>query len=64
MKINELYDLSHTQAAAYLSGFTYPWEALKSIKDMILSACVGRRILSSSYSIFSIYVINVFLQLV
>ena len=37
MKINELYDLSHTQAAAYLSGFTYPWEALKGIKDMILS---------------------------
>lgn len=37
MKINELYDLSHTKAAAYLSGFTYPWEALKGIKDMILS---------------------------
>ena len=37
MKINELYDLTHTQAAAYLSGFTYPWEALKGIKDMILA---------------------------
>ena len=37
MKINELYDLNHTLAAEYLSGFTYPWEALKGIKDMILS---------------------------
>ena len=37
MKINELYDLTHTQAADYLSGFTYPWEALKGIKDMILA---------------------------
>ncbi len=34
--IRELYDLSHTMAAGYLSGFTYPWEALKGIKDMIL----------------------------
>ena len=37
MKINELYDLNHTLAADYLSGFTYPWEALKGIKDMILT---------------------------
>ena len=37
MKINELYDLQHTQAAEYLSAFTYPWEALKGIKDMILT---------------------------
>ena len=37
MKINELYDLQHTLAADYLSGFTYPWEALKGIKDMILA---------------------------
>ena len=34
--ISELYDLSHTLAAAYLSGFSYPWEALKGIKNMIL----------------------------
>ena len=34
--INNLYDLSHTIAAEYLSGFTYPWEALKGIKEMIL----------------------------
>ena len=37
MKIQNLYDLSHTLAAQYLSQFTYPWEALKGIKDMILS---------------------------
>ena len=35
--ISELYDLSHTMAKAYLEGFTYPWEALKGIKDMIVS---------------------------
>ena len=37
MKIIELFDLQHTLAADYLSGFTYPWEALKGIKDMILA---------------------------
>ena len=35
--IEDLYDLSHTLAADYLAGFTYPWEALKGIKDMILA---------------------------
>ena len=35
--ISEMYDLSHTKAAEYLQGFTYPWEALKGIKDMILT---------------------------
>ena len=35
--ITELYDLRHTLAADYLSGFTYPWEALKGIQDMILA---------------------------
>ena len=34
--INELYDLEHTQAKAYLSGFTYPWEALPGIGGYIL----------------------------
>lgn len=34
--ISELYDLSHTLAADYLGGFTYPWEALKGIKDLII----------------------------
>ena len=35
--INDLYDLDHTLAADYLRQFTYPWEALKGIKDMILA---------------------------
>ena len=34
--IKDLYDLDHTIAKDYLSGFTYPWEALKGIKDLIL----------------------------
>ena len=37
LSISNLYDLSHTMAAAYLQNFTYPWEALKGIKDMIIS---------------------------
>jgi len=35
--ISDLYDLDHTLAKDYLKGFDYPWEALKGIKDMILS---------------------------
>ena len=35
--VSEMYDLSHTKAAEYLKHFTYPWEALKGIKDMILA---------------------------
>lgn len=35
--IQALYDLEHTMAKDYLSGFTYPWEALEGIKDLILS---------------------------
>ena len=34
--VANMYDLSHTQAKAYLSQFTYPWEALKGIKDVIV----------------------------
>ena len=33
--IQDLFDLSHTRAAAYLAGFTYPWEALAGIGDLI-----------------------------
>ena len=39
--IKTLFDLTHTLAADYLSGFTYPWEALKGIKDLILSLGAG-----------------------
>ena len=37
LTINSLFDLGHTLAADYLKGYTYPWEALKGIKDMILA---------------------------
>ena len=34
--IKDLYDLEHSMAGDYLSRFTYPWEALKGIKEMIV----------------------------
>ncbi len=37
VKIIDLYDLSHTLAKDYLSGYTYPWEALAGIKEMVLA---------------------------
>jgi NDP-sugar pyrophosphorylase family protein len=36
LKITDLFDLTHTRAAEYLSKFTYSWEALAGISDMIL----------------------------
>ncbi len=36
VKIIDLYDLKHTIADEYLQKFTYPWEALKGISDMII----------------------------
>ena len=36
LTISELYDLDHTLAADYLKNFTYPWEALKGIKELIV----------------------------
>ena len=37
LTITDLYDLDHTLAAGYLRRFTYPWEALSGIKDLILT---------------------------
>ena len=45
--IKDLYDLDHTLAKDYLSQFTYPWEALKGIKDMILA--LGKTLDKSEY---------------
>ena len=45
--INDLYDLDHTLAKDYLSQFTYPWEALKGIKDMILE--IGKTLDPAEY---------------
>ena len=35
MKIENLYDLSHTLAKDYLAGFVYPWQALAGIGELI-----------------------------
>ena len=35
--ITDLLDLSHTLAGDYLRQFTYPWEALDGIKELILT---------------------------
>ena len=37
MEISKLFDLQHTLAGEYLAGFQYPWEALKGIKNLILT---------------------------
>ena len=33
--IQELFDVTHTKAKDYLQTFTYPWEALAGIKELI-----------------------------
>ena len=37
LNTRDLFDLSHSLAGEYLSGFEYPWQALKGIKDLILT---------------------------
>ena len=37
LKTSDLFDFSHSLAASWLVRFEYPWEALKGIKDLILS---------------------------
>ena len=37
LKTAALYDYNHSLAGQYLAGFEYPWQALKGIKDLILS---------------------------
>lgn len=39
--IKDLYDLSHTAAAGYLSEFQYPWEALSGIKNLVIEMGSG-----------------------
>ena len=46
--INNLFDLSHTLAKDYLSAFTYPWEALPGIKEMILQ--LGQNLDKAEYT--------------
>lgn len=35
IKLNDLFDLSHTMAGEYLAGFTYPWQALGGIGNFL-----------------------------
>ena len=37
LKTCDLYDLNRTIAGDYLAGFEYPWQALKGIKELILT---------------------------
>ena len=37
IQTKNLFDLSHSAAGNYLSGFPYPWQALAGIKKMILT---------------------------
>ena len=46
--ILDLYDLTHTQANKYLSQFTYPWEALPTLKDFIVR--LGNTLNTEEYS--------------
>ena len=41
LKTCDLYDLTHTLAAAYLAGYEYPWQALQGIKALILAIGAG-----------------------
>ena len=36
LKTNDLFDITHSRAGNYLSGFDYPWQALSGIKQLIL----------------------------
>lgn len=45
--IKDLFDLAHTQAGEYLKQFTYPWEALAGIGDLILG--LGKRLDPNEY---------------
>jgi NDP-sugar pyrophosphorylase family protein len=37
LKVNKLFDFSHTLAAPLLSGCIYPWEAMEGIGEFIIS---------------------------
>ena len=45
--IKELYDLDHTLAKDYLECFTYPWEALAGIKNLIIE--LGKQLPKDEY---------------
>ena len=56
LTINELYDLSHSLAGDYLKQFTYPWEALAGISDLILE--IGKQLLITRGSLPTFSIAN------
>lgn len=48
IKITDLFDLNHSLAGDYLAGFTYPWEALKGISELIIS--LGQKLNPDEYA--------------
>lgn len=47
LNTSQLLDLSHTLAGEYLARFSYPWEALEGIRDLILE--LGPTLPASEY---------------
>lgn len=47
LTIADLYDLSHSAAGEYLKRFTYPWEALSGISDLIIE--LGKTLSADEY---------------
>ena len=37
MKVDELFDFTHSLAGDYIKNFQYPWQALQGIKDLIIA---------------------------
>ena len=51
LTVKDLYDLGHTLAGEYLKKFTFPWEALAGISDLILE--LGRRLPEDRYTLIN-----------
>lgn len=47
LTIKDLYDLSHSRAGSYLECFTYPWEALSGISELIVE--IGKTLPADEY---------------
>ena len=47
LTIKDLYDLSHSRAGSYLECFTYPWEVLSGISELIVE--IGKTLPADEY---------------
>ena len=56
LTVKELYSLEHSLAGVYLSKFTYPWEALAGISDLILE--IGKQLLITRGSLTTFSIAN------